>query len=50
VNYKVKPGYYGKYTDPVLVAHGDKNPDAQQIYATIEMHFSSVRKPVGYRK
>ena len=50
VDYKVKPGYYGTYSDPVLVAHGDKNPDAQQIYATIPMDFDSVRKPVGYRK
>ena len=50
VTYKVKPGYYGKFTDPYNVGKGIKNPDAQQVYASFQLTFDSVRKPVRYRK
>jgi len=49
VTYNVKPGFYGRFTDPYLTDRGVKNPDAAYIGPKEVLEYPTVRPPVGYQ-
>ena len=50
VTYTVKPGVYGKFTDPYHTRRGVENPHAAKIGPKEVLRFPTVRKPVGYNR
>lgn len=48
VEYKVQPGRYGEFTDQYNVSKGEKNTEATNVPASLNITFPSINPPVTY--
>lgn len=50
VNYKMKAGKYGEFTDPYNKKRGAINADSMDVPSALTLTFPTIEKPVGYTK